>query len=114
MFNVFINGLDEEIKISLQTRKDIEVLEQIQRRAMELVKGLEHKSDEEQLRELWVFSLEKSRIRRNLIVFYTYLKGGGISLFCQVTSDRMRENSLSQQCSRDNKNDHIQLESTDK
>jgi len=43
---------------------------------MKLVKSLENKSYEEQLRDVRLFSFENRRLRRDLSTLYSYLKVG--------------------------------------
>ncbi|KAK4816544.1 hypothetical protein QYF61_017745 [Mycteria americana] len=83
---------------SPQYKKDMDLFEWVQRRATKIIRGMEHLSYKERLRDLGLFSLEKRRLQEDLIADFQYLKGAykkdGNRLFSRACSDRTRGNSF--------------------
>ena len=79
---------------SPQYKKDRELLGRVQRRDAKMMRGLEHHPSRDRLRELGLFSLEKRRLRGDLIVTFWYVKGAykweGSQLFERVDNSRTR------------------------
>ncbi|KAK4828416.1 hypothetical protein QYF61_026272 [Mycteria americana] len=91
---VFKRHVDEV----LRDMKDMDLLEQVQGRAMKMIRGLEHLSYEDRLREVGLFSLEKRRLWGDPIAAFQYLKGAyrkaGEGLFTRACTDRTRGNGF--------------------
>ena len=73
-------------------------IERVQRRATGSILGLARLSYEERLMETWLYSLERRRLRGDMIEMFKILKGidkiSADELFNRVDSDRTRGHSL--------------------
>jgi len=76
----------------------MELLEWVKRSATKMIRGLEHLSFEERLRELGLFSLEKRRLQGDLLAAFQYLKWvyrkDGDNLFSKACCERTRINGF--------------------
>ena len=66
-------------------------MERVHRRAMNMIQGLKHLTYEDRLRELGLLSLQKRRLRGDLIAALQYFKGNlFFFFFTGLDSDRTR------------------------
>jgi len=76
----------------------MDLLERVQRRATKMIRGLEHLSYENRLRELGLFSLEKRRLQGNLTAAFQHLEGAYKKdvdgLFSRACCNRTRGNGF--------------------
>jgi len=98
-FTLMRSHLDYCIQVwSPQHRKNMDLLEQFQRRATETIRGLEYLYYEERLRVLGLLNLEKRRLQGHLVADIQYLKGAckkaGEKLFTRACCDRTRGNGF--------------------
>jgi len=79
-------------------KEDMDLLECVQRRVTKTIRGLEHLSYKERLRELGLFSLENRQLQGDLIAPFQYLKGAyrkdGENHFSKACCDRTRSNGF--------------------
>ena len=80
-----------------QHKRDMDLLEQVQRRAMKMIRGLEHLSYEDRLRKLGLFRLD-NKLHGDLRSAFHSLKGAyknaGEGLFTRACSDKTRGNGF--------------------
>ena len=83
---------------SPQLRKDVAVIEKVQRRATRLIPGQARLSYEERLKETWLWTLEMRWFQGDMMEMFKIMKGkdkiGADELFSRVDSDRTRGHSL--------------------
>ena len=83
---------------SPQKRKDMDLLDWVQRRVTKMIRGMEHLYYKERLRKVGLFSLEKRRLQGHVIAAFQYLKGAyrkdGNNLFSKACCDRTKSKAL--------------------
>lgn len=69
---------DKKLYLVFQHKEDKDTLERVQQRATRMIKGLEHLSYNERLKELGLFSIKTRRLERDVINVNKNLWGGTV------------------------------------